>query len=129
MSIFMIGVALMKLHLPDLLAILLVLALAGMCAAFVFMGESGASVLVSANGYTYPLLMTDGVHVIESAGYHFTIEISDGSCNVTESDCPDALCAAMPAIRRAGEVIICVPAKLSLRVDGSEKGAIDGVAG
>lgn len=56
-------------------------------------------------------------------GYN-KIEISPDGVRILESDCSDTQC--MGEIRKAGEMLICLPHRLIVRIQGS-KGA-DGIA-
>lgn len=52
-----------------------------------------------------------------------TVHVSPGSIAVTESNCPDKVCVRQGAISQSGVPIVCMPHKLSVRIEGS---GIDG---
>lgn len=49
------------------------------------------------------------------------IEIKDGKVKVISSDCPDKVCVNTGTISKAGQTIVCLPNKLTVRIipDGS----------
>lgn len=58
------------------------------------------------------------------------IEVKDGQAYVVNSNCPDKLCVNMKKAKNAGDSIICVPNKVSVRIAGANKtGEADIVAG
>ena len=48
-------------------------------------------------------------------------EIKDGKVTMTEADCPDKLCVHQKAISTKGGTIVCLPNKVVLEIDSSEK--------
>ena len=58
-------------------------------------------------------------------GYN-KIVIENGRLWVTESDCPDGLEVTAGAIENSGEMLICLPNRLVVRIVG--EGGVDGVA-
>ncbi len=63
--------------------------------------------------YTVPL---SEKRVIESSGC--TVTVSGGEARVTSSDCPDKVCEKTGAISKAGEIIVCAPNRVSVKVSG-----------
>lgn len=47
------------------------------------------------------------------------VEVAGGAVAVVESGCPQRICVAMGAKRRAGEIVACVPNALLVRVEGA----------
>ena len=68
--------------------------------------------------YVYPLDADRKVHVRGSHG-HLTVEIKDRKVRVTDSSCPNKLCQRQGWVRAGA--IICIPARISVTVGGSEK--------
>ncbi len=58
-------------------------------------------------------------------GYN-KIVIENGRLWVAESDCPDGLEVTAGAIENSGEMLICLPNRLVIRIEG--EGGVDGVA-
>ena len=116
----------MKKHLWDGLLIggCLVLA-AVLFVVFRFGQGEGAGVIVRVNGEetvryglyengTYPLNGGTNILVIES-----------GEAWLCEANCPDELCVRQGKIRSNGQVITCLPNKLTVTVYGGESDGVD----
>ena len=87
--------------------------------------EEGAGVVVKVDGVevaeyslskngTYPLNGGTNILVIE-----------DGRAYLSDANCPDKLCVHQGKISRTGEVITCLPNKLTVTVYGGEESEID----
>ena len=83
--------------------------------------EEGAGVVVKVDGVevdeyslsksgTYPLNGGTNILVIE-----------DGRAYLSDANCPDKLCVHQGKISRTGEVITCLPNKLTVTVFGAEE--------
>ncbi len=46
------------------------------------------------------------------------LRIGDGSARLLESPCPHQVCIGMGGIRRAGELLACIPNRLLVRIEG-----------
>ena len=55
------------------------------------------------------------------------VVIEDGTVRVDSADCPDKVCVNTGRIRSDGEMIVCLPHKLIVRVIGAS-GGVDAVA-
>ncbi|MDZ7336116.1 MAG: NusG domain II-containing protein [candidate division KSB1 bacterium] len=53
------------------------------------------------------------------------VHIHQGSARVIHSDCPEKICVKTGPIRRAGEMIICVPNKVVVKIEGIQKNPFD----
>ncbi len=109
----------------DALVVLAVLALAALLAVKPFLAanapQSGAlTVVVTADGQTLDRLpLADfGTRTYESSGYTLTLTAADGALSVTESDCPNQDCVRSGAISRAGQSIVCLPARIVAELTG-----------
>ena len=69
-------------------------------------------------GETVLPLGTPDTLVLESRGIELTIAVSEDGVQVTEAGCPDGVCRRTGAIRHAGEIIVCVPAGVVIRIPG-----------
>lgn len=76
--------------------------------------SSDGSVLASA-----PLAAMQGEHRYESGGCTLTLLVEDGSVRIVSSDCPNQDCVHTGAISRAGQSIVCLPARLSVTLSGT----------
>ena len=107
-----------------LIAALLLLALAlyflfsagqesGACAVVVVDGEVAGRYPLSKNG-TFPL-----------NGGTNTLVIEDGYAFLSDATCPDKICVHMGKIRYEGQVIVCLPNRLYVTVEGGEDSGVD----
>ena len=85
-------------------------------------------VVVSVDGHEVWKQSLDTNGICEANGVDVTV--SDGKAFVAKTDCPDHACMDMKKAENAGDTIICVPNKVSVRIVGNrnEKEA-DVVAG
>ncbi|MBE6824173.1 MAG: NusG domain II-containing protein [Ruminococcaceae bacterium] len=58
-----------------------------------------------------------------------TIVIESDSVYVKSASCPDKLCEHTGEITRAGQSIVCLPAKVSVTLEGKSKNDLDAVVG
>ena len=54
--------------------------------------------------------------------------IENGTARIAEADCPDKLCANQRAVQYQGESIICLPHKMTVRIEGGMESGIDALA-
>lgn len=108
----------------DALVVLAVLVLAVVLGARLWFApaESGAlTVTVSANGQEVERAAlasyTGGVY--ESNGCTVTVSVAGGAISVSESDCPNQDCVRSGAISRAGQSIVCLPARIVIEIVGT----------
>lgn len=73
----------------------------------------------------YPL-GEDRTVELSSRGITLRVEIAAGEVRVAQSDCPGQDCRKTGSIRRAGDVIVCAPAGVVVRITGGQS---DGIAG
>ncbi len=50
----------------------------------------------------------------------FTVQVKNHSIRMLESACPDKLCLKMGAINRANQVIVCVPNRVIIKIEGGK---------
>lgn len=108
----------------DALVALIVLALALVLGTRFWFApaESGAlTVVISANGQEIErTALTDyegGVY--ESNGCTLTVAVANGAVSVVESDCPNQDCVHSGAVSRAGQSIVCLPARMVIELTGT----------
>lgn len=75
-----------------------------------------------------PLSAMEGEHRYQSGGYTVVVSVEDGRVRVVSSDCPNRDCVHTAAISRAGQSIVCLPARLSVTLSG-ENTSYDLIAG
>ena len=66
--------------------------------------------------HTMPLGQ-DGTFTV-AGDYRNTITVQDGKVFVSESDCPTHDCVRSGAISKKGQVLICLPNRLEVRING-----------
>lgn len=67
----------------------------------------------------YPL-DTDREITVEQNGHTNVIEIKNGAVRVVSADCPDKTCVSQGWITQGGEVIVCLPARLTVTLEGAK---------
>lgn len=55
-------------------------------------------------------------------GYTLVVHVQDGALSVFESNCPGQDCVLSGAISRAGQSIVCLPARITIQLVGSPAG-------
>ena len=92
--------------------------------------KSGKNVVVEVEGrHVLELSLDKNVtKSVEGPLGETIVVIEKGKANVIESPCPHKYCIRMGQISRRGEVIICVPNRVVVKIHGgSEEESFDGV--
>lgn len=118
----------------DGLVAALVVALAvGSGAAVWGQGASHASltVVVSVDGAETERCPLDQFsdHRYTNHGYTLQVTAEEGGIRVLESDCPTQDCVHTGTITRAGESIVCLPARIVIQLEGDGEDGVDLVVG
>ena len=105
-------------------------ALAVLLTNVIFAGQAPKTVVVEVDGREYgrySLNEKNGktLDVRTQFGYN-KIEIVSGRARVLEADCPDRLDVRAGWISSAGEMLVCLPNRLMVRIEGEKE--VDGVA-
>ena len=110
------------------IAALLLLALALYLVLGAFRTEGGI-VVVRVDGVETErhALSEDGIYPLN--GGSNILVISEGQAWVSEANCPDRICVRQGKIHYTGQSIICLPNRLSVTVEGGERGDVDFVVG
>ena len=108
----------------DALVVLAVLALAGLLAARPFLaaktaGELTISIAIDGETVERCALSNYEGGTYESRGYTLTVAVENGAVRVSESDCPNQDCVHSGAISRAGQSIVCLPARVAVTLEGA----------
>ncbi len=121
----------MKNHKRDLILIGILL-LAASALFFLFKekqaGKEGASAVVTVDGTEiarYPL-NRNGTFVLN--GGSNTLIVENGEAWISEANCPDKLCMGFGKISKNGEIIVCLPNRLIVVIEGGEAAEVDAVA-
>lgn len=113
--------------------ILIFLALAAAGLGFLYLalsGNSGTRVIVRIDGtVTHEFSLQEELDLWLS-GYEGGVNrlvIADGRASIVEADCPDKLCAHQPAIDEEGEIIVCLPHRITIEIESDNVASIDAV--
>ena len=114
----------------DLILIVALLVLAG--ALYLTLNanrQEGGVVVVRVNGVETERhsLAVDGPFPL-NGGTNILV-IRDGQAWLSEADCPDLLCVKQGKIHYTGQVITCLPNRLTVTVEGGESNGVDLVVG
>ena len=114
----------------DLILIVALLVLAG--ALYLTLNanrQEGGVVVVRVNGVETERhsLAVDGTFPL-NGGTNILV-IRDGQAWLSEADCPDLLCVKQGKIHYTGQVITCLPNRLTVTVEGGESNGVDLVVG
>ncbi|MGN0498895.1 MAG: NusG domain II-containing protein [Acutalibacteraceae bacterium] len=116
----------------DIIIILLVALLELVSVLFVFGGSSSPEyVCVKLNGIItaeYSLDKTGEYEIIGDNGITLTLVIEKDGVSVKNAECPDKICKKTGKISGAGQSIICLPAKISISLEGGSE-EIDAAVG
>lgn len=80
-----------------------------------FFQKEGASVVVEVGGEPFGTYGLDKEQEIDIGGEN-RILIEDGTVRMIFADCPDHLCVKQGRIRADGEMIVCLPNKVTVQV-------------
>ena len=82
------------------------------------------TVVVSADGQELDRLPLAqfGTHNYANNGYTLTVTAAGGAVSVTQSDCPGQDCVHSGAVSRAGQSIVCLPARIVVELVGAADG-------
>ena len=85
---------------------------------------------VAAGVYLYAKTRPKGVEaVIEQDGEVYRrVELDKDGAHFVSSPCPDKICVNKGIIKRAGESAVCLPQRVSVRIEGGDS-EIDSVTG
>ena len=84
--------------------------------------NGGLSVVVEIDGEEVErarLLDYSGQHIYTNNGYTLTVDAADGWVDVIQSDCPAQDCKHSGAIKRSGQSIVCLPARIVITLVGT----------
>ena len=104
----------------DAVIIFAILAVAGLLFLFLRGTEPGAGVVVKVDGIEQVryALTEEGTYPLN--GGSNILHIEDGKAWLLEADCPDALCVRQGKVSHTGQVITCLPNKLTVTVFGAD---------
>ncbi len=92
-------------------------------------GEAGAWAVVRVDGEEtarYPLAI-DGTFPL-NGGTNILV-IDSGDAYLSDADCPDKLCVRQGRVHYTGQVITCLPNRLTVTIEGGESNGVDLIVG
>lgn len=106
----------------DILLLIALLLLGILSIAFVQLrsGDATDTVVITVDGKafgSYPLSQDREIEVQTEFGFN-RVTIQDGCVSITESDCPGHDCEAFGWISQARQVILCMPHRLCVSIEG-----------
>lgn len=116
--------------LADVIVIVAMLLLAGtLYLALNSNRQEGGVAVVRVNGVETERhsLAVDGTFPLN--GGSNVLVIADGQAWLSDADCPDLLCVKQGKIHYTGQVITCLPNRLTVTVEGGESNGVDLVVG
>ncbi len=119
----------MRLRRGDYIVLMVALLLAALCCWQIMRPRDNGHtvvILTSAGEQRYSLSQDTVVTVNGNSGIVLTVEICDGRVRVAHSDCPDQVCVQCGWLSQNGQTAACVPAGVSVRVQGDSQ-SVDGV--
>ena len=91
--------------------------------------EAGESVSVWVDGKEIYRLSLSENETIEVQGPLGTsvITVENGHAFIEKAPCPYKTCVKMGKISRNGEIIVCIPNRILLKIDGKDRHELDGI--
>lgn len=105
------------------------------CAGAVWGGDhsGGLTAVISVDGTETERVTLPGLEpqerTITANGYTLRLSLTDTAVWMEESDCPSQDCVHTGHISRAGQSIVCLPARVSVQLTGESDGGVDAVLG
>ena len=113
-----------KLKIADFILILLLI-MSGIFSSFYIYGNNNKDkmVIVELSGKVYGVYDLNSDRIIDLKGpqSRVNINIENGYVFVLESGCPQKICKRMGKKNRINELIVCIPNRLIIRIEGEMK--------
>jgi hypothetical protein len=89
--------------------------------------QPGDRVIIEVNGQELQRLDLESSQEITVTGPigNTRIKVGHGAVQVLSSDCPEKICVKTGKIRHAGEIIVCVPNKVVVKIIGKTENQFD----
>lgn len=98
---------------------------------FVFqvLPEQGRFATVSVDGKEiYRLSLSESREIVVHGPLgESVIHVENGSVWIVNAPCPQKICMRMGKIHRAGEIIVCIPNRILIRIEGEDNRDLDGI--
>ena len=112
-----------------LIASLLLVSIALFALSCVLGRDSGAQAVVMVNGQQEVCLPLDEdtTYTIDTGNSLNIVRVENGEVFMEFADCPDGHCTAQGRISHTGEIIVCLPNRVTVSITGDEQ-SLDSVA-
>lgn len=84
--------------------------------------SSSKNVVIEVGGSIFGEYGTDTAQTVEVGGN--AVEITADYVKMVHADCPDRLCVRQGKISKGGQVIVCLPNKIIVRIQNAEYDAV-----
>lgn len=91
--------------------------------------ESGGVAVVCVDGVETERLPLSVNGTFPLNGGSNILIIQDGQAWMSEANCPDLICVRQGKIHYSGQVITCLPNRLTVTIEGGESGGVDLIVG
>ena len=91
--------------------------------------ESGGVAVVRVDGVETERLPLSVNGTFPLNGGSNILIIQDGQAWMSEANCPDLICVRQGKIYYSGQVITCLPNRLTVTIEGGESGGVDLIVG
>ena len=91
--------------------------------------ESGGVAVVRVDGVETERLPLSVNGTFPLNGGSNILSIQDGQAWMSEANCPDLICVRQGKIHYSGQVITCLPNRLTVTIEGGESGGVDLIVG
>lgn len=109
----------------DALVALAVALLAVFCLSVTWLGstDAGLQAVITADGEEVERISLESLSgptekIVEANGYHLHLTLDADGAVMAESDCPTQDCVRTGTIRRSGQSIVCLPARVIITLEG-----------
>ena len=108
----------------ELILVAAILVIAGLLSGIFYVRnrKPAEQVVVTVDGNVVATLdlHKDADMVIDGYGGTDHLIIKDGYASITEASCPDKVCVRTGKIHRSGELIVCLPNRVVITIEGEE---------
>ena len=90
--------------------------------------SGGDTLIISVDGKeSFYELTKDTSVTLENEGVTLTVTVENGKAWVSDTTCQNALCSHSGKIDKVGQIIVCAPAHVSIKIVGNEGGEYDAI--
>jgi hypothetical protein len=116
------SISLLRPRLTDGILLALLLALTIFSPKLIPARIAGDTLVIKTSDSVYEISFKDeGSHVIDGHAGQATLVVKNGEAFLRNAPCPLKICEAMGPVSRSGEVILCLPNRIYIRVTGEEE--------